>query len=323
MFRALRAIPVMLGIVKDMEKYCPDAILLNYTNPMPMLCRAMQRESFIRLSGLCHSVQGTSEMLAEWIGVPHKEMIYTCAGINHMAWYTKLEHKGKNLYPKLREIVENNKKIYNEEMVRNEMFLAMDYYVSESSGHNSEYNPWFRKRKDLIEKYCTHGTGWNPGEHAYILKEYERRNLSWRKEIQEWIAKDNPIELERGHEYAAYIINAYLGGDIYRFNGNVPNTGLITNLPEDSCVEVPVLVSRKRIEPIHVGDLPAQCALLTSLTAQIENMVVDASFVGDKRAVCQAIMHDPLTAAKLSLREIESMVNDMFEKNKDYLPDFK
>ncbi|HJO94913.1 MAG TPA: alpha-galactosidase [Victivallales bacterium] len=322
-FRALRTIPVMLDICRDMEEICPSAIMLNYTNPMAMLCHAMQKKTSIKVTGLCHSVQGTSEMLAEWIGVPHKEMIYTCAGINHMAWYTKLEHKGKNLYPKLREIVENNKKIYNEEMVRNEMFLAMDYYVSESSGHNSEYNPWFRKRKDLIEKYCTHGTGWNPGEHAYILKEYERRNLSWRKEIQEWIAKDNPIELERGHEYAAYIINAYLGGDIYRFNGNVPNTGLITNLPEDSCVEVPVLVSRKRIEPIHVGDLPAQCALLTSLTAQIENMVVDASFVGDKRAVCQAIMHDPLTAAKLSLREIESMVNDMFEKNKDYLPDFK
>ncbi|MCP4179371.1 MAG: alpha-galactosidase [bacterium] len=322
-FRALRTIPVMLDICRDMEEVCPSAIMLNYTNPMAMLCHAMQKKTSVKVTGLCHSVQGTSEMLAEWIGVPHKEMIYTCAGINHMAWYTKLEHKGKDLYPKLREIVENNKKIYNEEMVRNEMFLAMDYYVSESSGHNSEYNPWFRKRKDLIEKYCTHGTGWNPGEHAYILKEYERRNLSWRKEIQEWIAKDNPIELERGHEYAAYIINAYLGGEIYRFNGNVPNTGLITNLPENSCVEVPVLVSRKEIEPIHVGALPAQCALLTNLTAQIENMVVEASFVGDKRAVCQAIMHDPLTAAKLSLREIESMVNDMFEKNKDYLPDFK
>ena len=322
-FRALRTIPVMLDICKDIEELCPNAIMLNYTNPMAMLCHAMQQKTSVKVTGLCHSVQGTAEMLAKWVNVPYEEMNYTCAGINHMAWYTKLEHNGINLYPKLREAVEKNKEIYNEEQVRNEMFLAMDYYITESSGHNSEYNWWFRKRKDLIEKYCISGTGWNPGAHAYILKEYEEQNHIWKKEIEEWIAKDKPIELDRGHEYAAYIINAYLGGELFEFNGNVPNRGLITNLPEDACVEVPVLASKKGFEAIHVGALPPQCAALASLSSQIENMAVEGCLTGDKRLIYQAIMHDPLTATMLSLREIEKMVNEMFEKNKDYLPTFK
>jgi len=321
-FRALRTIPVMLDICKDIEELCPNAIMLNYTNPMAMLCHAMQKTTLVKVTGLCHSVQGTAEMLAKWVNVPYKEMNYTCAGINHMAWYTKLEHKGIDLYPKLREVIERNKEVYNEEQVRNEMFLAMDYYITESSGHNSEYNWWFRKRKDLIDKYCTSGTGWNPGKHAYILKEYQDRENTWLNEIKEWIAKDNPIELERGHEYAAYIINAYLGGELFEFNGNVPNTDLITNLPKDACVEVPVLVSRKGFEPIHVGALPPQCAALAGLSSQIENMAVEGCLTGDKRLIYHAIMHDPLTAAMLSLREIEKMVKEMFEQNKDYLPTF-
>jgi alpha-galactosidase len=322
-FRALRTIPVMLDICKDIEELCPNAIMLNYTNPMAMLCHAMQRETSVKVTGLCHSVQGTAEMLAKWINVPYEEMNYTCAGINHMAWYTKLEHKGINLYPRLREAVENNKEIYNEEQVRNEMFLAMDYYITESSGHNSEYNWWFRKREDLIKKYCTSGTGWNPGEHAYILKEYQGRIDTWEKDIQEWIAKDKPIELERGQEYAAYIINANLGGELFEFNGNVPNTGLITNLPKDACVEVPILASRKGFEAIHVGALPPQCAVLAGLSSQIENMAVEGCLTGDRRLVYHAIMNDPLTATMLSLREIENMVKEMFEQNKDYLPTFK
>ena len=177
-FRALRTIPVMLDIVRDMERYCPDATLLNYTNPMAMLCRAMQRESFIRLTGLCHSVQGTAMMLARWIGAPMEEITYTCAGINHQAWYVKYEWNGQDAYPLIREAIERPE-IYNEEIVRNEMFLHLDYYVTESSGHNSEYNWWFRKRPDLIEKYCTHGTGWNPGVYAYILDEYQEKEHAW------------------------------------------------------------------------------------------------------------------------------------------------
>ena len=322
-FRALRTIPVMLDIVKDMERYCPNATLLNYTNPMAMLCRAIQRKSPIQMTGLCHSVQGTAMLLADWIGAPYNEITYTCAGLNHMAWYLKYEWNSQDAYPLIRKAILERPEIYNEEIVRNEMFLHLDYYVTESSGHNSEYNAWFRKRPDLIEKYCLHGTGWNPGEYAYILKEYQNKEHTWKEEARQWFAEDTPIELERGEEYAAHIINALMGGEPFHFNGNVPNTGLVTNLPQGACVEVPVWVSRKGFEAVHVGALPPQCAALTNLTSQIEEMAVEGAFTGDPRLVFHAIANDPLTAAVLSLAEIAQMVNQMFEQNKTYLPQFK
>ena len=322
-FRALRTIPVMLDIARDMERYCPNATMLNYTNPMAMLCRALQRESFIRLTGLCHSVQGTAMMLADWIGAPYKEITYTCAGLNHMAWYLNFNLNGKDAYPLIRKAITERPEIYNEEIVRNEMFLHLDYFVTESSGHNSEYNAWFRKRRDLIEKYCTRGTGWNPGEYAYILKEYQNAERIWKDEARQWFDAETPIELERGEEYAAFIINALMGGDPFQFNGNVPNTSLVTNLPRGACVEVPVWVSRKGFEAIHVGALPPQCATLTNLTAQIEEMAVEGALTGDPRLIFQAIAYDPLTSAVLSLAEIKQMVNQMFAQNKDYLPNFK
>ena len=321
-FRALRTIPVMLSIVKDMERYCPDAVLLNYTNPMAMLCRAMQRESVIRLTGLCHSVQGTAMMLADWIGAPFDEITYTCAGINHQAWYLKYAWNGKDAYSLIREAVKKPE-IYNEEIVRNEMFLHLDYYVTESSGHNSEYNWWFRKRPDLIEKYCLHGTGWNPGEYAYILKEYQNAKDTWKDEAHKWFAQETPISLERGHEYAAYIINALQGGEIFAFNGNVPNTGLITNLPEGACVEVPVYVDKAGFHPVYMGALPPQCVALNHVSVMVEEMAVEAALTGNPRLVFQAIAYDPLTAAVLSLAEIKQMVNAMFRQNRDYLPQFK
>jgi alpha-galactosidase len=320
--RGLRTIPTMLDICKDIEELCPNAIVLNYTNPMAILCQSMQRITDLKITGLCHSVQGTAEMLARWCNVPYKELNYVCAGINHMAWYLKLEHQGENLYPKIKQLVTSKEDIYNEEQVRNEMFLAMDYYVTESSGHNSEYNWWFRKRPDLIEKYCTTGTGWNPGLHAFILNEYKDTEKTWQDDFKKWLDEDE-VSLGRGEEYAANIINAYLGGELYEFNGNVPNTNLITNLPENACVEVPVLASPKGFAPIHVGDLPQQCAVLTGLSAQTEKMAVDAWLTGDAKLVYQAIAHDPLTAAKLSLVEIKEMVQKMLKRNREYLPQFK
>jgi alpha-galactosidase len=322
-FRALRTIPVMLGIARDMERICPDATMLNYTNPMVMLCRAMQRETSIELTGLCHSVQGTAEMLAGWIGAPMNEITYTCAGINHMAWYLKYQWNGQDAYPLIRKAVAERPEIYNEEQVRNEMFLALDYYPTESSGHHSEYNWWFRKRPDLIEKYCTHGTGWNPGEYAYVINHYRAREQSWREDARQWFASDNPISLERGHEYAAYIINALQGGEPFEFNGNVRNTGLIANLPHDACVEVPVWVSKKGLSPVYVGALPPQVAMLTGITSQLEELAVEGALTGDPRLVYQAIAHDPLTASVLSLAEIKTMVNEMFAKNREYLPQFQ
>jgi alpha-galactosidase len=322
-FRFLRTINPMMDIVHDMERYCPKAVLLNYTNPMAMLCGAIQRQSSIPTTGLCHSVQGTAQMLGWWIGAGLDEITYTCAGINHQAWYLDFKVNGKDAYPQIYEAITGSEEIYNMEIVRNEMFLAFGKYVTESSGHNSEYNWWFRKRPDLIEKYCTHSTGWNPGEYAYILKEYQTNEATWKDQAREWFAAETPIDIERGREYAAYIINALRGGESFTFNGNVPNTQLVTNLPSGACVEVPVLVDKAGFHSIHVGALPPECAILTNVSSQIEEMTITASQLGDPTMIYRAICHDPLTAAVLSLREIKEMVNEMFAQNRDYLPQFR
>ena len=202
------------------------------------------------------------------------------------------------------------------------MFLHLGYYVTESSGHNSEYNAWFRKRPDLIEKYCTHGTGWNPGAYAYILNDYLSVAENWRDHIKEQL--ERPVKLERGIEYAASIFNATIGdGDLYEFNGNVRNFSLIDNLPEGCCVEVPVLASKRGLDPIQVGPLPEQLAILNNINARCEELAVDGAITGDPSKIYHACYHDPLTSAVLSLAETKQMVREMFEANKDHLPHFR
>ena len=321
-FRYLRTATPMLDIARDIGKYCPDAIFLNYTNPMAMLCRMIQQVvPHVTTTGLCHSVQGTAMMLAGWIGAPYDEITYTCAGINHQAFYTEFKRNGVDAYPDIRKAITENEAIYNEEIVRNEMYLALNYYVTESSGHNSEYNAWFRKRPDLIEKYCTHGTGWNPGVYAYILDEYVKREHIWRDEIKKYLAE--PVDLARGHEYASSIFNACFGdGTIFEFNGNVRNFGLIENLPQGCCVEVPAVASKRGISAIAVGKLPAQCALLCSTSAQIEELVVDGFLTGDREKIYHAVCYDPLSSAVLSLKEIRAMVDELFDQYRPFLPMF-
>lgn len=321
-FRYLRTINPLLEIAGDIEKYCPNAVYLNYTNPMAMLCRTIQ-EVYPKLttSGLCHSVQGTAEMLARWIGAKNEEITYTCMGVNHQAFYTDFKWNGEDAYPLIYKAITERPEVYNEEIVRNEMYLALGYYPTESSGHNSEYNAWFRKRPDLIEKYCLPGTGWNPGEYAYILKEYRNRETTWRDEIDKWFAE--PLDLNRGKEYAAYIFNAVFGDNtMFKFNGNMRNFGYIDNLPQGACVEIPVLASKGGLECIAVGKMPPQLAILSGTSAQIEEMAVQGSLSGDREMIYRAICYDPLTAAVCSLKEIRSMVEEMFEMNKDWLPQF-
>ena len=321
-FRYLRTAPPMMEIARDIEKYCPNAIVLNYTNPMAMLCRHLQGETKINVSGLCHSVQGTIEMMAHWVGASMKDVTYTCAGINHTAFFTEFKVNGVDAYPDLRKAMENPA-ILNAEQVRNEIFLNLDYYVTESSGHNSEYNAWFRKRPDLIEKYCTHGTNWNPGEYAYILKAYLDREHNWKDDITNWLNQEK-IDISRGHEYAAYIFNACFGDNtMYKFNGNVRNWGIIDNLPEGCCVEVPVLASKNSLEPIKVGPLPDQLAVLVNNSARCEELAVQGCIEGDKRKIFHAVLFDPLTSAVCSMSETKAMVDDMFEAGKDYLGYFK
>ena len=322
-FRALRTIPIMLDIAKDINELCPKAVVLNYTNPMAMLCRAVQ-EVYPNLcfTGLCHSVQSTASKLAEWIGADENDVTYLCAGINHQAWYLKYEVNGKNSYPQIRKKIEENEEILNSEQVRNDMFLHLDYYVTESSGHNSEYTAWYRKRPDLIKRYCTDGTGWNPGKHAFILNEYIQREADWTDNVIEWIEKDD-IDLERGNEYASYIFNAVFGdGQYFQFNGNVRNNGLIENLPEGCCVEVPVLASKRGLDPLKVGKLPDHLAVINGVSAGSEELAVKGALKGDKRMIYHAVLMDPLTSAVLSPAETEKMVKEMFEANKDYLTYF-
>jgi len=203
--------------------------------------------------------------------------------------------------------------------------MALDYYVTESSGHNSEYNWWFRKRPELIAQYCApqEGSYWNPGEYAFILKGYLHADKSWKDDIKKWFDEGAPFDLKRGHEYASFIMNAWLGAEPFEFNGNVSNTGLIDNLPRDVCVEVPVLVNRRGFSPMHVGPLPPQCAAMNNVSIAVEEMTVEAAITGDAKLVYQAACYDPLTAAVLSLAEIKKMVKEMLEKNQPWLPAFK
>ena len=319
-FRALRTIPVMLDIAGDIDKYCPKAVVLNYTNPMAMLCRAVQeRYPDLCFTGLCHSVQGTAKMLANWIGADMSEIQYICAGINHQAWYLRYERNGEDAYPEIRSAILSNPDILNTEQVRNDMYLHLDYFVTESSGHSSEYNPWYRKRPDLIEKYCTHGTGWNPGAYAYIRDEYIARKDTWEKTINDWIDSDE-IDLERGEEYASHIFNAMFGnGDHYMFNGNIRNFGIIDNLPRGCCVEVPVMASKRGLDAFKVGSLPEHLAVINNINASCEELTVKGALEGSKKKIYYAVYLDPLTSAVLSLQETESLVDEMFEANKDYL----
>lgn len=321
-FRALRNIPLMLEICSDIEKYCPNAVFLNYTNPMPMLCGAMLKYSNVEVTGLCHSVQGTIHMLAQWLNIPKEEIEYKCMGVNHQAFYTVLKHNGEDLYPALKALVSNNEEYYNKEQVRNEMLLKLGYYVTESSGHNSEYNQWFRKRPDLIEKYCTHSTDWNPGKYAFSLELRNERKMNPEKQYKNFLK--NPISKLKSEEYAADIFNARIGdGKPFIFNGNVLNKGSIPNLPFDACVEVPVVADFMGFKTTIAGELPEHLAILVNTTARIESLVIKAAMEKSKEMVYEAVYMDPLSSAVCSLDEIKKMCDELFEINKDYLKGYK
>ena len=316
-FRAMRTVPVMRDIVRDMERLCPDALMLNYTNPMSMLCRAMQLNTQIPVVGLCHSVQDCAAQMERWLNLAPGQLNYVCAGINHQAWYLKLNVDGRDAYPMLMEAMKNPV-VYDEELVRNDMLMHLDYMVTESSGHNSEYNAWYRKRPDLIESYGTHSTGNNPGLHGMGAKERD-----WEEEILAFSRKET-VELGQGHEYAAQILNALMGdGKPVRFNGNVLNHGAISNLPWDACVEVPMLATAHGLDVVRVGALPQQLQMLNATNAACHSLAVDGILEKSKRKIYHAICYDPLTSAVLSLSEIWDMVEEMFEAEKDDLPGYR
>ncbi|MGN1129311.1 MAG: alpha-galactosidase [Candidatus Flemingiibacterium sp.] len=313
-FRFLRSAPVLKEFAKDILELCPDALVLNYTNPMCMVTSYLEHCG-VKLTGLCHSVQGTAAMLAKWIGADMKDVTYKCAGVNHQAFYYEFKVNGKDAYPEIFKAAENPE-IYKSEAVRIEMMKGLGYFVTESSGHNSEYNAWFRKRQDLIDKYI-------PDSYANSVKIITKRTETRDAEMQNILDQD-AISLARGQEFAAYIINAVMGdGEMFEFSGNIRNNGLIDNLPDDVIVEVPIVASKRGLQPIKVGKLPRQIAALNTVTAQGEELAVEGCIAGDKEMIYHACVNDPLTAAVCSLAEIRQMVDEMFEANRDYLPQFK
>ncbi len=312
-FRFLRSAPVFKAFAEDIRELCPNALVLNYTNPMCMVTSYL-RHLGIEATGLCHSVQGTSAMLAKWIGADMKDVTYRCAGINHQAFFLEFKVNGVDAYPQILKAAENPE-IYKKEAVRIEMMKGLGYFVTESSGHNSEYNAWFRKRDDLIDRYI-------PDTYANSVRIITDRNNTRDKQMEDILAQET-IQLARGKEYAAYILNAVMGdGEMFEFNGNVPNTGLITNLPSGVTVEVPILATKTGLRPIFVGDLPRQIAALNTVNAQCEELAVEGCLAGDKEMIFHAIVNDPLTAAVCSLAEIRKLTDEMFTANKDALPMF-
>jgi alpha-galactosidase len=321
-FYGLRHIPVLLDICHDMEDVCPQALLINYTNPMAMLCWAMNDYSRIRNVGLCHSVQGTAAELARYIGAPFNEVSYWVAGINHMAWFLEFKWRGEDACPLLREKFEDPN-VYSKpdahwagpDIVRAEIFKAFGYFNTESSQHMSEYVPYFRKNPELFERFKLS----DPTGRSLNMGEGRKRQD---EEMRRIIESDEVIPLRRSGEYCSGIIYAMETGVPTQINGNVKNNGLITNLPQGSCVEVPCLIDKNGIHPCYVGKLPPQCAALNRTNINVQELGVLAAVEKDKNLAFQAILMDPLTSALLSIDETRNMVDEMFKAEAKYLAGF-
>lgn len=318
-FKALRTGPVFQEVLKCVEQTCPQAVFLNYTNPMSILCLTAFRGSRVKLYGMCHSVQSTRSKLAEYLDIPWQELQFRCGGINHLAWFTELTHKGRDVYPDLFEKSLHTKEIYEKDPVRFDFMHHFGYFVTESSGHFSEYIPYYRKRPDLIERYCREGY---LGESGYYSKNWP----NWRKtkdSTREDILKNNgELSIGRTWEYASYIIEAIEKNQNTIIHATVPNTNLIDNL-SGSVAEVACSVSGNGIEPIYFGELPAQCAALCESHLRVYDLAARACVERSKDAALHALMLDPLTAAVCSPAEIKSMFCELFEAQKEFLTDYR
>ena len=310
-FRALRTIPVMQGIARDMFELCPDAWLLNYTNPMAMLCWSVYAGTPIkRVVGLCHSVQWTTRGLAELVGVPYEEVEYLGAGVNHQAWILQFRHRGRDLYPLLDEAIERDPELRRR--VRVEMYRRLGYFPTESSEHSAEYLPWIMRSDEMIERF------------RVPVDEYVRRseeNLREYEAMRRTLAEGGSFEIERSLEYASLIIHSIATGEPRVIYGNVPNHGLISNLPLGACVEVPCLVDGNGVQPTAVGSLPPQLAALNRTFLNVCELTVRAALEGDRAHVVHAALLDPNASATLSPERIEQMVDALVEAHGDALPE--
>lgn len=313
-FRALRTIPVMLEFAHDIEELCPNAWFLNYTNPMAMVTGAVLKATSVKAVGLCHSVQGCAEWLCRMLDLPHDNLRWTIAGINHQGWLLEITRFGEDLYPEIKrraQLPEYNHK----DAVRFEIMKRFGYYVTESSEHTAEYVPYFIKSRypELIERF------------HIPLDEYPRRCVA---QIQGWarmredLVNNRNLTHSRTGEYGSYIIESIVENKPLKIGGNVLNKGLITNLPYDCCVEVPCLVDGNGVQPCYVGPLPPQCAALTRTNVNVQELTIEAALTRKREHIYHAALLDPHTAAELSIDEIISLCDDLIEAHGDMLPKY-
>jgi alpha-galactosidase len=310
--RGLRTVPVVVEICGEMEELCPDALLLQYVNPMAIVCWAAARASSIKVVGLCHSVQGTIRDLASDLELPADEIEFLCAGINHLAFYVTLRHEGRDLYPELRRLADAGR-VPEWNRVRYEVLRYFGYFCTESSEHLAEYVPWFIKnaRPELVDRF------------NIPLDEYPRRceaNEERWAELRASVEGNGELSVTRSDEYCARIVHALETGEPFSFNGNVPNDGLIENVPSGCCVEVPCVADGTGITPQHVGALPPQLAALIQTNVNVQSLTVEAALTGRRDLVDHAAMLDPHTASELPLEEIHELVEELLAAHGELVP---
>jgi len=319
LFRGLRTIPVLVDIARDMHEVAkPGAIMLQYANPMAANCLALGKATPVAFVGLCHGVQTTLDLIAGYVGVPKDEITYTCGGINHMDWFLRLEHRGRDLYPELRRVFERPE-YYKNEKVRGEVFRQFGYFMTESTGHLSEYVPWFRKNRKALDLYCDEPAF--GGESGAYYK--------YARALAAKYAKHDPLEYEsakiesRSVEYCSYILEAVVTGRPFKFMANVRNDGYITNLPVGCCVEVPTFADATGLHPSRIGDLPPQCAAACMTNVNVQILGAEAALNADPEHIVHAAALDPLTSAVCTLKEIRDLCAEMLEAERRWLPQFK
>jgi len=317
-FRALRTIPVVVDYARKMAELCPDALLLNYVNPMAAVCYALGQEATVQFVGLCHGVQTTIDLIAHVLGEKKEDLDYLAAGINHMAWFLRLEKGGRDVYPKFRRLCERPE-VYKIEKVRIETMRHFGYFMTESTGHLSEYLPYFRKTKAALDTYCDEPAfGGESGA-------YYKYAVALAKKFK----NVDPLEFETTElpppsaEYCTHIIRAHHTGEPFRLNGNVRNDGLIDNLTPGCCVEVPCFIDTMGIHPTHVGSLPPQCAALNQTNVTVQGLAKEAALTGDPELAFAACALDPLASAVCTLHEIREMTRDMLAALAPFLPQFR
>ncbi len=313
-FKALRTVPVLIDVAKDMESVCPDAWLLNYTNPMAIACWGITSATRIKTVGLCHSVQRTTEQLAEYIGAPRASVTGWVAGINHMAWFIRFERDKRDAYPELRRVLED-RDTYSKDPVRFEVMRHFGYFVTESTRHMSEYTPYFRKNDSLLEMFGLDLI-------KQDLKRRGERDDAHFEKLRADAASTDPITPNRSDEYACRIIEAIETGRPTIINANVPNIGLIDNLPQGSCVEVPCVVDSLGVHPMAVGELPPQLAALDRSNIAVQELATRAVLDRSRTAARHAVMLDPLTSAQLPLHKINALFDEMWSAHGDKLKNY-